>query len=143
MYQENASVRSTKRDIMAFKHIDAIEVLLYGKKIGVVAAEQGTRDSYAFEYYPAWIERGFPISPLQLPLKPCIHVFRNMSKETWYGLPPAIADALPDHFGNALINAHLARLGVLATKPKQKLSEERLSISLRQTAMTTARISPS
>ena len=101
---------------MAFKHVDAIEVLLYGEKVGVVAAGQRSSNSYAFEYYPEWIERGVSISPLQLPLKPGAQVFRGLSKETWYGLPPAIADALPDRFGNSLINAHLAQRGVVSAE---------------------------
>jgi len=101
---------------MAFKHVDAIEVLLYGEKVGVVAAEQRSNNSYAFEYYPEWIERGISVSPLQLPLKTGAQVFRGLSKETWYGLPPAIADALPDHFGNSLINAHLAQRGVVSAE---------------------------
>ncbi|MCL2757131.1 MAG: type II toxin-antitoxin system HipA family toxin [Coriobacteriia bacterium] len=101
---------------MAFKHVEAIEVSLYGKKVGVVAAEPGVKSSYAFEYYPEWLKQGFSISPLHLPLKPGAQVFRNISKSTWYGLPPAIADALPDHFGNTLVNAHLAQLGVTSAE---------------------------
>ncbi|MCL2528843.1 MAG: type II toxin-antitoxin system HipA family toxin [Coriobacteriia bacterium] len=101
---------------MAFKHIDAVEVSLYGKKVGVVAAEPGVRDSYAFEYYPEWLESGFSISPLLLPLTQGAQVFRSHSKETWLGLPPPIADALPDNFGNSLINAHLSQLGITSAE---------------------------
>jgi len=101
---------------MAFKHVDAIEVLLYGEKVGVVAGGQLVNNSYTFEYYPEWIARGASISPLQLPLKPGAQAFRGLSKETWYGLPPAIADALPDRFGNSLINAHMAQRGIVSAE---------------------------
>ena len=101
---------------MAFEHVNAIEVSLFGKRVGVVAAEPGVRDSYAFEYYPKWIEHGFSISPLLLPLAPGAQVFRSYSKDTWLGLPPPIADALPDHFGNSLINAHLSQQGITSAE---------------------------
>jgi len=130
---------------MAFNHVEAIEVLLFGNKVGVVAAETQLKNSFAFEYYPEWIAQGVSISPIHLPLKSGAQIFRNISQETWHGLPPAIADALPDHFGNALINAHLAQhnitsaeitpldrlayvadraMGALEFKPAHSLTEE-------------------
>ena len=68
---------------MAFKHVEAIEVLLYGKRAGVVAAERRSMNYYAFEYYPAWIKQGFSVSPLHLPLKPGAQSFRGLANETW------------------------------------------------------------
>ena len=101
---------------MAFEHVEVLEVSLFGHKVGALAAVPRTRESYAFEYYPEWIERGFSISPILLPLKKGTQVFRDLSKDTWYGMPPPIADALPDHFGNALINAHLTQIGVTSAE---------------------------
>ena len=101
---------------MSFKHVEAIEVSLHGKKVGVVAALPNTRDSYAFEYYPSWIRNGVSISPFHLPLAQGVKRFHGLSNETWFGLPPAIADSLPDRFGNSLINAHLAMQGISAAE---------------------------
>ncbi len=39
-------------------------------------------------------------------------VFPDLPKMTYKGLPALIADALPDDFGNALIDAYLARKGI-------------------------------
>ncbi len=39
--------------------------------------------------------------------------FQELSTETYYGLPGLLADALPDKFGNALIDEYLARNGLL------------------------------
>jgi len=101
---------------MSFKHVEAIEVSLSGEKVGVVATVPNTRNSCAFEYYPSWIKSGVSISPIHLPLTQGAKNFHDLPFETWYGLPPAIADALPDRFGNSLINAHLAMQGVSATE---------------------------
>ena len=97
---------------MAFRHIEAIEVVLYGKAVGALTGTPGNSSVYAFEYYPAWIRDGFSINPLFLPLSAGVSSFGDLAKNTWYGLPPTIADSLPDHFGNSLINAKLAQLGV-------------------------------
>jgi len=37
---------------MAFRHVEAIEVLLYGKAVGALAPDARGRAYYAFEYYP-------------------------------------------------------------------------------------------
>jgi len=96
---------------MAFQHVDAIEVFLYGERVGVLAFSQG-RGCYAFEYFNSWLKNGFSLSPLRMPLKPGVYSFPELASDTWHKLPACIADALPDRFGNQLINAHLARHGV-------------------------------
>jgi len=97
---------------MAFLHVEAVEVRLCGKTIGALAPDARGRPYYAFEYAPSWVREGFSISPLHLPLGPEVRTFDGLSENTWYRLPAAIADALPDQFGNSLIDAKLAEKGV-------------------------------
>jgi serine/threonine-protein kinase HipA len=66
---------------------------------------------YAIQYFPQWVKNGVALSPLHLPLQIPPRSFPNLSRETWYGLPPEIADSMPDAFGNAIIDAELARRG--------------------------------
>lgn len=42
--------------------------------------------------------------------------FPGLSAETWSELPPGIADSLPDKFGNAIIDAEMARRGASRTQ---------------------------
>ena len=97
---------------MPFTHVEAIEVRIYGKTVGAVAPDARGRPYYAFEYAPSWLRNGYSISPLHLPLKPGVFTFDNLDENTWHRLPAAIADALPDRFGNSLIDAKLAEKGI-------------------------------
>ncbi len=47
-----------------------------------------------------------------MPIAQSIHVFPVLPEATFQRLPALLADALPDDFGNALIDANLARAGV-------------------------------
>ena len=97
---------------MPFTHVEAIEVRIHGQTVGAIAADSRGRPYYAFEYAPSWLRSGYSISPLHLPLAPGVSVFDNLADETWHRLPAAIADSLPDRFGNSLIDARLAEKGV-------------------------------
>jgi len=97
---------------MTFIHVQAIEVRIYGKTVGAVAPDSRGRPYYAFEYAPSWLRDGYSISPLHLPLTQGVFTFDNLAENTWHRLPAAIADALPDRFGNSLIDARLAEKGV-------------------------------
>lgn len=95
---------------MAFVPANVVEVRAWGRTVGAVA-RSGT-GAYAFEFDPAWVRSGIQLSPLHLPLAVRqIYRFPNLNRETWHGLPPAIADSLPDRFGNAIIDAEFARRG--------------------------------
>jgi serine/threonine-protein kinase HipA len=69
-----------------------------------------------FEYDPAFIQKGLDISPIHMSLDDTRRGDRRFSfpalnKETFFGLPGLLADALPDKFGNNIIDAWLARRG--------------------------------
>lgn len=65
-----------------------------------------------FEYDPEFVKTGIEISPIHLPLVANqTYAFPSLNRETYKGLPAILADSLPDDFGNALIDAWLAKEG--------------------------------
>lgn len=96
-------------------------VRLFGKDVGVLAEALETKQ-VSFEYFSPWLDKGFAISR-HLPLEKGIFSFPTLPYDTFKGLPAAFADTLPDDFGNAVINAWLARRG---RKPDSFSAVERL-----------------
>ncbi|MCU7904390.1 MAG: HipA domain-containing protein [Candidatus Thiodiazotropha sp. (ex Epidulcina cf. delphinae)] len=86
------------------------EVRLWGRTIGAVSLGDGD-DVALFEYDQAFAQSGIEIAPLTMPLSNRVYSFPELSRETFHGLPGLLADALPDRFGNALIDAWLATQG--------------------------------
>lgn len=84
-------------------------VKLWGQTVGAIAYEPS--GVCAFQYEPAWLSSGVEISPIKLPLSERIYQFPALPFATYKGLPGAFADTLPDDFGNAVIDAWLARTG--------------------------------
>ena len=98
---------------MSFTPVDLIRVSAWGRVVGFIARDPST-NYYAFEYDDEWIRNGTDLSPFHLPRQRGVFVFPQLSRETYYGLPAMVADALPDRFGNALVTAWLADQGVAA-----------------------------
>ncbi|MFW8745289.1 HipA N-terminal domain-containing protein, partial [Mesorhizobium japonicum] len=100
---------------MAFQHADVIEVMLGTRRVGVLAPGRGAVD---FQYDGAWARGGIELSPFLQPLSDGTRVrsFRGLRAETFHLLPPMIADALPDRFGNRIIDAWMARQGVTSSE---------------------------
>ena len=86
------------------------EVRLWGEQVGALAYDPLSSIS-TFEYAPGWLHKGVDIAPLHMPLSPGKFQFPGLNPETYKGLPAVFADTLPDDFGNAVINAWLARQG--------------------------------
>ena len=95
-----------------FRHARAIEVFLWGKRVGTLVPSFRVRNTYAFIYDKAFIGGGVEIAPLEMPLSEQVYEFSGFPQQAFRGLPPAIADSLPDSFGNALIDRYLADEGV-------------------------------
>jgi serine/threonine-protein kinase HipA len=95
------------------KSVKVIEVRMRGTKMGAVALDPAI-GVYAFAYDPKWKRRGIEVAPLTMPLSDSrdVFVFPALPKGTYLGLPAMLADALPDDFGNALIDAWMATHGV-------------------------------
>lgn len=96
----------------AYQPVDRVEVFLWGKQVGAVARDP-VYGYYAFAYAPAFLKTGIEPAPLQMPLNngdP--YLFTDLPVETYKRLPAMLADALPDDFGNALIDRYMAERGL-------------------------------
>ncbi|MCS5734177.1 type II toxin-antitoxin system HipA family toxin [Herbiconiux daphne] len=96
---------------MAFAAVSVIEVRAWDRLVGALALDSGT-GYFAFEYDPDWVDGGVELAPLSTPLERRVRVYTGLPEPTFHRLPPFIADALPDDFGNALVTAYLASNGV-------------------------------
>jgi len=96
-----------------YKPVPAIEVQLWGRTVGAVARDPRL-GYYAFEYTPAFRQSGIEPAPLTMPLATARgpYVFTDLPELTYKRLPAMLADALPDDFGNSLIDAWMAGKGV-------------------------------
>ena len=95
------------------KPVQVIEVRMWGSRVGAVALDPRL-DCYAFAYDPAWRRKVIEVAPLTMPLsdRRDTFVFPVLPRETYLRLPAMLADALPDDFGNALIDAWMATKGI-------------------------------
>ena len=93
--------------------IQVIEVRLWGKRVGAVAPDPRL-GCYVFAYEPAWRRSGIELSPLVMPLNDDRQrfAFPELAELSYKRLPGLLADALPDDFGNALIDAWMSAKGV-------------------------------
>jgi serine/threonine-protein kinase HipA len=86
------------------------EVRLWGRTIGAVSLAEG-RDVAAFQFDAEFARSGIEVAPLMMPLSGRVFEFPGLARESFFGLPGMLADALPDRFGHALIDAWLATQG--------------------------------
>jgi serine/threonine-protein kinase HipA len=94
-------------------NIRAIEVRMWGKRVGALARDERL-GFYAFAYEPSWRRLGIDPAPFTMPVDdgPEVFIFPNLPEATYQRLPGMVADALPDDFGNALIDAWMAERGI-------------------------------
>ncbi|MGO4907328.1 type II toxin-antitoxin system HipA family toxin [Pseudorhodobacter sp. W20_MBD10_FR17] len=85
-------------------------IVLWGRRIGAVSWDEA-RALGIFQYDPAFVGAGIEVAPLKMPAREAPYEFPALPKETFKGLPGMLADALPDKFGNRLIDAWLAETG--------------------------------
>ena len=99
-----------------YKHVPVVEVYLWGKRMGAVTLDPAY-GYYAFSYTPEFIASGIEPAPLQMPTsKQGVFLFTDLAVDTYKRLPALLGDALPDDFGNALINRYMAEKGISATE---------------------------
>ena len=87
---------------------------IWGERVGAVAWDQKSAIG-SFEFEPAFLEKDQNLSPIKLPIKNAqkrIFTFPELKgSDTFKGLPGLLADTLPDHYGNALLNTWLTARG--------------------------------
>ena len=95
-------------------HVDRVDVFLWGRHVGAVARDPAY-GFYAFRYTPEFQASGIEPAPLHLPTQEDrTFLFTDLPAETYKRLPAMLADALPDDFGNALINRWMLDRGIRA-----------------------------
>jgi serine/threonine-protein kinase HipA len=85
-------------------------IKLWGTRIGGVSLEKNETVA-TFQYDPDFLLSGIELSPISMPLSKRTYSFSGLKANTFHGLPGLVSDSLPDKFGNALIDAWLARQG--------------------------------
>ena len=98
--------------------VDAAEVKIWGEYVGAVRWDSSQKLAY-FQFAPAFLKKGWNLSPIKMPISAGDRIYsfpelrrgRNETDDTFKGLPGLLADALPDKYGNKLINAWLAQQG--------------------------------
>lgn len=98
--------------------VDVAEVKIWGELVGAVRWDQDQQLGF-FEYDPVFIKKGWDLSPIKMPISrgsaiysfPQLRKGRADTEDTFKGLPGLLADALPDRYGNRLINVWLAQQG--------------------------------
>ncbi|HWR01637.1 MAG TPA: type II toxin-antitoxin system HipA family toxin [Chlorobaculum sp.] len=98
--------------------MNVAEVKIWGEMVGAVAWDEPAGLA-TFEYEPRFKSKGWELAPLQMPLSAASNTFSfpalrrkaDPTLDTFKGLPGLLADALPDRYGNELINLWLARQG--------------------------------
>ncbi|MHA6697127.1 type II toxin-antitoxin system HipA family toxin [Chryseobacterium sp. A321] len=85
-----------------------ISVHFQGVEIGKVGYDEDQRKS-SFQYNPAFLEMDLykRLFPYVIRRSPNVQVFSEFEGETFRGLPPMIADSLPDYFGNIVFKEWL------------------------------------
>lgn len=98
--------------------VDSAEIKLWGEMVGAVRWD-AQQQLATFQYSPAFLKKQWDISPIKMPIAEASRIFsfpelrkgKNESVDTFKGLPGLLADALPDRYGNQLINLWLAKNG--------------------------------
>ena len=98
--------------------VDVAEVKIWGELVGAVRWDDEQKLGY-FEYDNKFLKKGWDLSPIKMPIEngsriysfPELRKDRGETEDTFKGLPGLLADALPDKYGNRLINIWLAQHG--------------------------------
>lgn len=87
---------------------EGLAVLIGARRVGTLAAVPDHR--VAFEYDPQWLQDGFSISPLSLPLQRGVFVPKGY--DPFEGLFGVFSDSLPDGWGRLLVDRLLKKKGI-------------------------------
>ena len=91
---------------------EAVEVFLWGRRIGVASRMDGTPCA-SFAYDREFRDAGIEPSPLMMPVGVGAYSFPALPQGSFHGLPGMLSDSVPDKFGNAVIGVWLKAQGRL------------------------------
>ncbi|NBA89201.1 type II toxin-antitoxin system HipA family toxin [Emticicia sp. CRIBPO] len=85
-----------------------IDLYCFEREIGKIGYDEDQKKSF-FQYHPAFLKEGLyqNIFPLIFKRTAQTQVFSQFENETFRGLPPMIADSLPDMFGHIIFKTWL------------------------------------
>ena len=94
--------------------IETAFVNIWNNRVGAIAWDVSSGTG-SFEFEPSFFKNNWDLAPLQMPLNEArgrIFSFSELrNSQAFKGLPGLLSDALPDKYGNALINTWLTRRG--------------------------------
>lgn len=98
--------------------VDVAEVKIWGKLVGAVRWDE-TQQLASFQYDKNFLKENQDLSPIKMSTQegsrifsfPSLRKSKDENVSTFKGLPGLLADALPDRYGNQLINIWLAQQG--------------------------------
>lgn len=98
--------------------VDVAEVKIWGQLVGAIRWVEEEQLGY-FEYDKKFLQKQWNLSPIKMPVENGSRIYsfpelrrgRNQTEDTFKGIPGLLSDALPDRYGNKLINIWLAKQG--------------------------------
>ena len=100
-----------------------IDVIVFGQEVGKLGYDTDQGKSF-FQYNPEFLESGkhSKLFPFIFKLTKPAQVFTEYQQDTFQGLPPMIADSLPDTFGNIIFQEWLTARGIQKITPLEQLA---------------------
>lgn len=100
-----------------------IDVIAFGQEIGKLGFDIDQSKSF-FQYNPEFLDSGkySKLFPFIFKLTKPAQVFTEYQQDTFQGLPPMIADSLPDTFGNIIFQEWLTARGIQKVTPLEQLA---------------------
>ena len=99
---------------------NVVSVMLWGEEVGKLYWDERSKRA-VFNYHPDFIKKGVEIAPLTASVKGStakgMPILGNREK-IYQGLPPFLADSLPDRWGNMVFDQWAAQNHI----PKRKLT---------------------
>ncbi|MFY0713687.1 type II toxin-antitoxin system HipA family toxin [Seonamhaeicola sp. NFXS20] len=100
-----------------------IELMAFGLEIGKLGYDPDQGKS-VFQYNPEFLDSGkySKLFPFIFKRTKQVQVFTEFQQDTFQGLPPMIADSLPDTFGNIIFQEWLTSRGIQKVTPLEQLA---------------------
>lgn len=100
-----------------------IDIVAFGLEVGKLGFDLDQGKSF-FQYHPDFLDSGQYSNMFPFIFKPLktTQVFTEYQQDTFQGLPPMVADSLPDTFGNIIFQEWLTVRGIQKVTPLEQLA---------------------